>query len=346
MVNLRGSYDYDLEKTGLFGGINYDMIAQQPPSYVIYRARIGKIYIARPAPASRLPLVKDKDPLAVFSAVESILRDTGGSVLIRRADYELDDTLNLLGSNQTWTFEPGTRIISSASGPAIKIGNDETQVVRTNLKGLMGAEITRSSFGGTYAVHLENAHLCKVEGLKITNFSEAAILLEGSWGSQIERVEVPSNPGTYGVEMIRTRAGSYKNHDNNLVMLRGCWLIGTEAAVIIKGNPQMVELVNCDLHDSKYGLIADGGFVIDIHDNYFEANSDHDVYLRGSENPVHIIDIFNNFFGTSVAKSIIYVDNADVLRVGQNQVEAAAPGTIFVDASPTPSDKQMISRYV
>jgi len=47
MVNLRGGYDYDLEQTGLFGGINYDMIAQQPPSYVVYKARVGNIYIAR-----------------------------------------------------------------------------------------------------------------------------------------------------------------------------------------------------------------------------------------------------------------------------------------------------------
>jgi len=282
----------------------------------------------------------DNSALVVFSQVEQAIRSSGGLVAIKRANYSLSDIFNILANNSTWIFEAGTQITSSSANIAMKVGSTNSRVYRINLIGY-DSLLTRSTLGGTYGVYFQNAHLCSVKGFRLTRFNIAGVGFEGSWGSLIEKVEIPDNPGQYGVWLQETKTGSYVGDENNLVAIRDSWLQGSTAGLIVTDNPQKVEIVNCDLHDSNYGIILDGGFVIDCRGNYFEMNDSYDVYLRGANNAVFLTKVNDNYFGTSVAKTVIEVENAQVVEVKNNQLEASVSGTTFVAATSTPSRKQI-----
>lgn len=297
-------------------------------SYTIYTS--GGLYYAK-ANFTGGTDYNGADFNTVLEAASNALGDTG-TILVRRGAYASSVTTNLLHSYQTILFEPGFIFAYSGAGEAVKIGSNTVQVSRTQLIGNF-AKITRVALGGTYGIHMENCHLCTVSGFAITKFATAPVLMEGCWGSWLERVEVENNPGTYGLILEKTQAGTYINDENNLVTLKECWLQGTVAAAWVQDNPQNVLFQSCDIHDSPTGIILDGGFLNRILGGYFEANTTLDINLRGTDNTVTQTEIQGNFFGVANARNIIYVDNALSVTVSLSQVEAVLPATTFVNTA-------------
>lgn len=123
MTKIFGRYNYDLDTQGIFGGIDYNTIAQQPTSYVIYK--VGDTIIARPAPGSGLPLYKDTDISKVIQSIIDVLTN-GGVIFIRQGYYVYNQPIILSRNNITligeggYIFNPPTILEYQGTGYAIQ----------------------------------------------------------------------------------------------------------------------------------------------------------------------------------------------------------------------------------
>lgn len=310
-------------------------------------AKIGSTYHGEANIASGTDY-EDSNADDLFLYVHDAL-PSGGTVAVKRANYLKSKTLEITKNYQTWMFEPGTKITHSGSAEAIKVGSDAGSIVRTNLKGNF-TQITRASKGGTYGIHLENAHVCTVDGFWLENFSDAFIYAEGSWGSTIRRVEmnqVAANRADYGIMFRYTQAGANQYHQNNLMKITECWLTGNTAAVWIRddqtpgtGSPQLVSFRECDFHDTPKGVLVDAGHNIIFDGNYWENITGYLVHLQGSDKEIGNTHFIRNILWLSAAQTGIYVDNASNVIIGFNSVFATATSK-FID---TPADAT--NRYI
>jgi hypothetical protein len=255
-------------------------------------------------------------------------------VFIEAGTYNTQTTANILQGNLTIELDSGVIWNYTGTAEAFKIGNDTTTVVECVLIGNM-ATITHGTLGGTYGIHVENGHLCRVENFRITYFATAEVFLEGSWSTWVKNVEVPYGPGQYGLLLRKTQAGAFTANLNDLSRIHECWFQGTAAAIYNRENSEDIEIEGCDVHDSPIGILDDGSRNIKYRNNYFENNSTYCIYLRGTDALVVAADIEGNFFGTNQNNyPVIFVANANIVSISKNDLNPPSSGSTFVS---TPS---------
>jgi hypothetical protein len=268
--------------------------------------------------------VSGSDPAAVLTACGSAAK-----IYISPGKYTTANTAHLTTSFQTVEFDAGVTWTYTGTAEAFKIGSDTQEVRRTQLHGNF-ATITRTGLGGTYGVHLENCHLCRVDAFIINNFATAEVFLEGSWSSWVTNVEVPNNPGSYGVLLRKTQAGNFTSNLNDLARIHECWLQGTTAAVWNRENSEDVEIEGCAIHDSPVGILDYGSRNLKIRNNYFENNAGYCVDLNGTDAQVVCCDIEGNFLATNNNVVLVYVENANIVNISKNDLNPPSVGCTFV----------------
>ncbi len=268
---------------------------------------------------------------------------TSSSLLIKNGAYSFASTITVLTDNITIVLEPGVNLTYTGTYEAFKIGSDTKEVKHVQLLGNF-AHLTRSVWGGTYGLHLENCHLCYVDSLIITKFALAELYLEGSWGSWVQKVEVINNPGAYGLLLRATQAGPFTANLGDFVTIKECWFQGTTAGICIRDNPEKVIIQNCNIHESAVGILDCGSRGLDIIGNYIEDNTGYAIYLKGNDSICGSTSIENNFLAAAVSVTLIYVDNAVAVNAINNNVNPPAAGLIFIDTAGAGSRQIYIDR--
>jgi hypothetical protein len=264
------------------------------------------------------------------------LVNPGGIVWVSDGDFNVSQALSVNKCNIALQLSAGARLINTGSFAGIQLGDvaHNNEITRSKIEG-NGALVTRDVLGGTYGVHLINAHLCAVHDMKITNHAVAAVFSEGSWGSWISRVEVPTGAGATGLLLRKTLSGPFIGSLGDLLTAYQCWFQGTAQAIWIRDNPEKVLIDNCDIHDSAIGVLVDGARNLTIQDSYFEANTGYLIQLHGADAIVACTVIERNFLATDHNINIIYVENADGVEIKENNASPPTIGCTFVS---TPAD--------
>lgn len=291
----------------------------QPYDYIIYDD--GETCRAKNCHTGRIDYEND-DVSALISATSFGMGS--GVIYVAEMQKSSSSTMTLLESHQTVIFDSNFVLTYTGSGEAIKMGSNTVQPSQNYIRGNF-TTIKRATLGGTYGIHLENCHLCSIEGMTFINFAIAPVYLEGSWGSWVDRVEVNSGAGQYGLLLDATQAGFTENL-GDLVTIYQCWLQGSDAAIRIQGNPEDIVIENCDLHNSYVGIAVDSVRNLHIKNNYFEANTNGCINLIGGDAPVCAVRIDKNFFAWDDPDYyVIYCSNVQGVTVTENDCNPPEP---------------------
>jgi len=219
----------------------------------------------------------------------------------------------------TWlTIEAGTSLVNSGADDALQIGDATHTVNYSGIDGMGGSWLNRAANGGANGIHLYDAHVCEIRNININNHDNAALKIECSWETRVFGCDLRANGGDYIIDID----GINGNQSNDLYIAHN-WIRGAAIANIdITGAaPENILIYHNGISDAVNGIVAHDCANLKIDHNYFEANTDKNIYLQGDTTELKAPRVVHNWINILAAADYgIYVADADSAIIKDNSI--------------------------
>jgi len=217
----------------------------------------------------------------------------------------------------TWlTLEAGTSLVNTGAGDGVQIGDSTHTVNYSGIDGMGGSWINRAVNGATNGIHLYDAHVCIVRNINVNNHDNSALKIERSWESRVYDCDLRANGGDYIIDID----GINGNQSNNLYIAHNWIRGGAIANIDVTGwAPENILLYHNGITDGVNGVVVHDAGKISIINNYFEANTDKNIYLQGDTFELvspRVLDNWINIF--DAADYGVYIGDTDSALIQQN----------------------------
>jgi len=229
----------------------------------------------------------------------------------------------------TWlTIEGGTSLVNTGAGDGVQIGDATHTVYYSGLDGMGGSWINRVANGATNGIHLYDAHVCVVRNINVNNHDNSALKIERSWESRVYDCDLRANGGDYIIDID----GIGGNQSNNLYIAHNWIRGGAIANIDITGSaPENILIFHNGISDAVNGIVAHDCANLTIDHNYFEANTDKNIYLQGDTTELKAPRVMRNWINILAAADYgIYVADADSAIIQGNSITQSGGACIGI----------------
>lgn len=265
--------------------------------------------------------------------IEATVPYKGGKILVRGGGYTHNSTVNIMQQNITIEFEPSVSITVTGAIDGFNIGDATHQIQQCHLIG-NGALIDHSGAGGLIGFDFYDAHKCDIRGFHITNWEDAGIRFNRSWGN-----DVIGNWIIYNGVCIKLESavGAQSNHIN---IYRNTLQASDHMTADIEiTRCENVDIVGNIIADAPIGILDHYSWNLRVEHNYFESNMATDimdiaVHLQGDIGQIDSPKIQKNFFVLQDATTRgVRLEDADQAFIGFNTVRRAAAAAIWLETT-------------
>jgi hypothetical protein len=289
----------------------------QPAKFTVFYDAVSGTFKARNGTTGAITY-NDADFIDVVNPA-LLACTTGGRVHVSASctGATFADPIQIL-QDATWlTIEPGVSLVHTGAADAMEIGDSTHPVYYCGVEGSRGAWINRGATGGVCGIHVYDGHVCEIRDLNVDHFSTAAVKLERAWETHVQNCRLIGR-GTYALSL----AGTAGNQTNNSYINNNFIAGGTTSVVDVTGAaPENVIIYHNGISDGVNGVTVHDAANILIYHNYFEANTDKNIYLQGNTTELKAPRVRDNWINILAAADYgIYVDDAESAIIQGNSI--------------------------
>lgn len=292
-------------------------VPAQPAKFTVFYDTVSGTFKARNGATGAITY-EDADFIDVVNPA-LLACTTGGRVHVAQSctGATFPDPIQIL-QDATWlTIEPGVSLVHTGTDDAVQIGDSTHTVYYCGIEGARGAWINRAVPGGVNGIHVYDGHVCEIRDLNVDNFSNAAVKLERAWESHVQNCRIIGR-GPYAISL----AGTAGNQTNNSYINNNFIAGGTTSVIDVTGAaPENVIIYHNGISDGVNGVTVHDAANILIFHNYFEANTDKNIYLQGDTTELKAPRVRDNWINILAAADFgIYVADAESAIIQGNSM--------------------------